>query len=61
MGTIICGIYPDNLTLKYMGADSANPDLFHTLDISIVSRAADVSNAQGGVDQVVQSVGHHFV
>jgi hypothetical protein len=30
--------------------------LFHTLDITIVSSAADVSNAQGGVDQVVKSV-----
>jgi hypothetical protein len=30
--------------------------LFHTLDITIVSSAAAVSNAQGGVDQVVQSV-----
>jgi hypothetical protein len=56
MGTIICGIYPDNLTLKYTGTDPANPDLFHTLDITIVSSAADVSNAQGGVDQIVKSV-----
>jgi hypothetical protein len=30
--------------------------LFHTLDITIVSLAAAVSNAQGGVDQVVKSV-----
>jgi hypothetical protein len=57
MGTIICGIYPDNLTLKYTGTDPANPDLFHTLDIiTIVSSAADVSNAHGGVDQIVKSV-----
>jgi hypothetical protein len=53
---IICGIYPDNLTLQYTGADPTNLDLFHTLDITIVSSAAYVSNAQGGVDQVVKSV-----
>jgi hypothetical protein len=39
-----------------MSADPANPDLFHTLDITIVSSAAAVSNAQGGVDQVVNFV-----
>lgn len=56
MGGIILGIYPPNLSLKFTGADPTNPDLFHTLDISIHTTAHKVRNAQGGWDQVASSV-----
>jgi hypothetical protein len=40
MGHTITGIYPRNLTLQFTGADSANPDLFHTLDITITTTSS---------------------
>jgi hypothetical protein len=56
MGHTISGIYPPNLTLQFTGADSNNPDLFHTLDITITTTTSPVRNAQGGYDDIVKSV-----
>jgi hypothetical protein len=56
MGHTISGIYPPNLTLQFTGADSANPDLFHTLDITITTTSSPVRNAQGDYDDIVKSV-----
>jgi hypothetical protein len=56
MGHTISGIYPPNLTLQFTGADSANPDLFHTLDITITTTSSPVRNVQGGYDDIVKSV-----